>query len=65
MDIAALSVVMANEQVRTNASLKVMGNAKDMMEQQGAQLVEMLEQSTASTPKAPHPSLGTNIDMKA
>jgi len=65
MDIAGLSVVMANQQLRTDASLKVMGNTKDVMEQQGAQLIEMLQQSTPSTPKAPHPSLGKNIDMKA
>ena len=42
MDIAAMSVVMANHQVRADASLAVMNNVKDMLEQQGQQLVEML-----------------------
>jgi hypothetical protein len=62
MDIAALSVVMANQQVRTQANLAVMDNAKKVMEQDGAQLIEMLNQP--NTPVA-HPSKGFQIDVKA
>ncbi|OZU88413.1 putative motility protein [Virgibacillus indicus] len=62
MDIAALSVVMANHQVRSNAGLAVMKNAKDMMEQQGAQTIEMLKQPQQPVP---HPTIGNQIDVKA
>lgn len=62
MDIAALSVVMANHQVRTDASLAVMNQVKGLIEGQGEQLVEMLNSSKTS---APHPTLGSNIDLKA
>jgi len=60
MDIAAMSVVMANHQVRADASLAVMNNVKDMLEQQGLQLVEMLQQTSSH---AQHPSLGNVIDI--
>ena len=60
MDIAAMSVVMANHQVRADASLAVMNNVKNMLEQQGQQLVEMLNQTA---PPAQHPSLGNVIDI--
>ncbi|MFS0674987.1 YjfB family protein [Ornithinibacillus sp. 179-J 7C1 HS] len=60
MDIAAMSVVMANSQVRSEASLQVIANIKDLMQQQGAQLTEMLSQST---PQAPHPTLGKSVDI--
>ena len=61
MDIAALSVVMANSKVRTDASLAVMTNIKNLMHQQGNQLTEMLSQSVAD---APHPTLGKSVDIK-
>ena len=60
MDIAAMSVVMANHQVRADASLAVMNNVKNVLEQQGQQLVEMLQGTTSS---AQHPSLGNIIDI--
>lgn len=59
MDIAAMSVVMANHQVRGDASLAVMNNVKDVVEQQGQQLIEMLQQT--SSPR--HPALGNIIDI--
>lgn len=62
MDIASLSMAMANQQVRSDASLAIMNNVKRVAEQQGGQLVEMLQQS-APTPS--HPSLGNRIDVKA
>lgn len=61
MDIAALSIAMAQQQVKVDANLAVMGNVKQLIEQQGQQLVEMLERSTQAT--VPHPSLGNKIDV--
>lgn len=61
MDIAALSMAMTNQQTRSSAGMATMNNVKDVMEQQGAQLVEMLEQSAQT---APHPSLGKAVDLK-
>lgn len=60
MDIAAMSVVMANSQLRTDASLAMMANVKDLMQQQGQQLTEMLSQSV---PQAQHPTLGKSVDI--
>lgn len=57
MDIAGLSVLMKNQQVRMDASLAVMNQTKAFTEQTGEQLIEMLEKS------APHPALGKNIDL--
>lgn len=60
MDIAAMSVVMANQQVKADASLAVMSNVKDILEQQGQDLVDMLQ--SAEMP-APHPTMGHLIDI--
>lgn len=60
MDIAAMSIGLHTQQVQADASLKVMSKTKNMMEQQGEQLVEMLQ---ASQPAASHPSLGKAIDV--
>ncbi|MBP2076186.1 putative motility protein [Oceanobacillus polygoni] len=59
MDIAAMSVVTANHQVRTDASIAIMDNIMNVAEQQGLQLMEMLQDSTP-----PHPTLGIQIDVK-
>ncbi|WP_010099231.1 YjfB family protein [Ornithinibacillus scapharcae] len=61
MDIAAMSVVMSNSKVRSDASLAIMANVKNLMQQQGNQLTEMLSQSVAN---APHPTLGKSVDIK-
>lgn len=63
MDIAALSVVMANNQVKADASLAVMNHVKDLIQQQGEHLVDMME--TPSGRSAPHPTLGLKIDQRA
>ncbi|SFE10417.1 Putative motility protein [Lentibacillus persicus] len=63
MDVAAMSVAMSQQQVRSEASLSVMKNVKEVAEQQGSQLVKMLNQSQGGTP--PHPSIGNAIDVKA
>jgi len=61
MDIAAMSVVMSQNQVRADASLAVMSNVKNVIEQQGDQLVDMLQQSTQTN--IPHPTLGQRFDV--
>ncbi|WP_217586431.1 YjfB family protein [Lentibacillus saliphilus] len=60
MDIAALSVMMANQHVKADAGVLIMNRTKSLMEQQGNQLIDMLQQS--GTP-APHPDLGKQIDV--
>ncbi|MGJ9458165.1 YjfB family protein [Oceanobacillus sp. CF4.6] len=59
MDIAALSVVMSNNQVRSSASLAVMDNIKDVAQQQSLQLMEMMHETVPE-----HPRLGNQIDIK-
>lgn len=61
MDIAAMSVAMSNHQVRADASLAVMNNIKKVAEQQGQQLIDMLQQTSSASP---HPTLGKVIDIK-
>lgn len=61
MDIAALSIGMANQQVRKEAGVAIMDKSMIMMEQQSLQLMDMLQQPA---PQASHPSLGGQVDMK-
>lgn len=61
MDVAAMSVVMANQQARADASMAVMNQVKGLLHQQGEQLVDMLQQSGT---EVPHPTLGQTIDIK-
>lgn len=58
MDIAAMSVVLNNSQLRMESSLAMMNHTKQLAQQQGEQLIEMLEQSSA-----PHPTHGKTIDV--
>lgn len=61
MDIAALSVVMKQSQVKQQASFAVMKNVMSTAETNGAALIEMMNQSSQ---EAPHPYLGGKIDLK-
>ncbi|MBD3919052.1 YjfB family protein [Paenibacillus sp. PR3] len=58
MDIASISMAMSQFSVAQSASLQVLSMSKDMAEQQGQQLAEMLR----SVP-APHPNLGARLDI--
>ena len=60
MDIAALSIVMNQSQLKQQASLAVVKKAMNTAEMNGSQLIEMLEKSTP-----PHPHLGHKVDVKA
>lgn len=61
MDIAALSIGLANHQVRSDAGVAMMRNVMQTMEQQGLDLINLLQTSPVS---AKHPSLGNAIDVK-
>ncbi len=57
MDIAALATVQQMGNVRGQASIAVASKVKDMVEQNGANLVKMMEQSV-------NPHIGKSIDVK-
>lgn len=59
MDIAALSMASAQSQIRSGTSLAIMDNVMNVSEQQGIQLMEMLQESPV-----PHPTLGSQVDLK-
>ncbi|MFD0959311.1 YjfB family protein [Paenibacillus chungangensis] len=57
MDIAALSVAMNQAALSQAASLKVMHMAKGQAEQQGQNLVQMMNASL-------NPDVGKNLDIR-
>lgn len=58
MDIASLSTAMSQSSLSQAVGIKVLSLSKDMAEQQGQQMAEMLKQ-------APHPNLGGSLDIRA
>ncbi|GGF22060.1 hypothetical protein GCM10010954_21130 [Halobacillus andaensis] len=58
MDVAAASIAMSQANVKQQTSVAVMDQAKTNAEQQGSQMIEMLSES------APHPTKGSQIDVK-
>lgn len=61
MDIAAMSTMMSQANVRMEASIAIMDQIKNVAEMQGEQLIEMMQQSNTQT--VPHPTLGQTIDI--
>lgn len=57
MDIAALASIQKMSNVRGQAAIAVASQVKDMVEQNGANLVRMMESSVT-------PHVGGNIDVK-
>ncbi|MGN8648392.1 YjfB family protein [Gracilibacillus sp. HCP3S3_G5_1] len=57
MDIAALSIVMNQAQVKQQASVSLLDKALGQAEVQSSDMIKMLEQSM-------QPHLGSNIDIK-
>ena len=57
MDIAKLSILMSQSQIKHQASLSVMKKTMDTAELQSEQMIRMLEMSV-------QPHLGGQIDMK-
>ncbi|SER81406.1 Putative motility protein [Gracilibacillus ureilyticus] len=58
MDIAAMSVIMNQAQVKQQASIAVMDKALNQAETQSSDMIKMLESSM-------EPHLGSSIDIKA
>lgn len=56
MDIAAMSVILAQGQVAQQASVQIAAKVMDMAEVQGAELIKMMEQSVT-------PDIGRSIDI--
>ncbi|SHM96534.1 YjfB family protein [Gracilibacillus kekensis] len=57
MDVAAMSVVMNQAQVKQQTSVSLMDKALDQAEAQSSNMIKMLESSV-------QPHLGSNIDVK-
>ncbi|SFM23497.1 Putative motility protein [Gracilibacillus orientalis] len=57
MDVAAMSVVMNQAQVKQQASISVMDKALNNAETQSNNLIKMMESSM-------QPHLGSNVDIK-
>ncbi|RCW74705.1 YjfB family protein [Saliterribacillus persicus] len=57
MDVAAMSIIMNQAQVKQQANVKLMDNALDQARTQSADMIKMMEQSM-------EPHLGTSIDLK-
>jgi len=59
MDLAALSTILSQSKLKTDVSFAIMQQTKDLMENQGEQLAELIEKSAL-----PHPNLGHRIDVR-
>ncbi|GLO67381.1 MULTISPECIES: YjfB family protein [Oceanobacillus] len=57
MDIAGLSIAMSQANVQQQVSFGLMNKVMDQSEQQGSNLLKMLDQPM-------HPDLGQSIDLK-
>lgn len=57
MDIAALSIAMAQSRVQTQASIQVLKLSMDQAETTGDQFTKMMELSV-------NPGLGANLDVR-
>lgn len=60
MDIAALSMGMAQAQLKNDAGLALAKQVMNVSQQQGKDLLQMLNQPISP----PHPTLGHQIDLK-
>lgn len=61
MDIAGLSMAMAQNNIGTKIGVAVLGKAMDTAEVQGAQMVQMID--SAAIQRSVQPHLGGNIDI--
>jgi len=62
MDVAALSTILSQTNVRQQASLFVMEMAMDTAEQNGQNMADMLKGSQPNVSLESH--LGKNVDLK-
>ena len=61
MDIASLSLNMSQAALKNNASIALAKKVMNVSQQQGSDLLQMLNQPVIATP---HPTLGHHIDLK-
>ena len=61
MDIAALSMAMAQQKTMDEVGTTMLRNALDMQEDVGAEVVEMID--SASMERSINPSVGSSIDI--
>lgn len=57
MDVAALSIALSTSQLMTDVSMALMKNAKEMVTDQGAGVMELLESAAAPV------SMGSTFDI--
>ncbi len=57
MDIASLSTSLSQNSLSQAVGIKLLSLSKDMAEQQGQQMADMIKQ-------APHPTLGSTLDLR-
>ena len=63
MDIAALSMSMASNDLQTKVGTAVLSKAMDTQEVQGQEIVQMID--SAAMERSVTPQLGANIDLRA
>ena len=61
MDIAALSMAMAQQKTMDDVGTAMLRNALDMQEDVGAEVVEMID--SAAMERSINPSVGASIDI--
>ncbi|MHA6251723.1 YjfB family protein [Oceanobacillus sp. CAU 1775] len=64
MDIAALSTIMSQVQVKQQANLSVMKMTMDTGNNQAVDMLQMLNASAPQADQAVDPNLGRTIDIK-
>ncbi|RRD94351.1 putative motility protein [Clostridiales bacterium COT073_COT-073] len=63
MDAASISM-MKLESIQNSWALGMAKNIKEVAEQRGQAMVEMIEQSTAMLERSVNPHIGGNIDIR-
>jgi hypothetical protein len=64
MDIPAISSVMAQANLMSDASIEVAKMVKGTMEQNGSQLIDLMETTSASLEQSVQPHIGSHIDIR-
>ena len=62
MDIAALSMSMAQNSLQTDVSIAVLGKALDTEEALGGSLVQVMD--AAAMERSVNPDIGANLDVR-
>lgn len=62
MDIAALSMGMAQNSLQTDVSIAVLGKALDMEEALGSSMIQVMD--AAAMERSVNPGVGANFDMR-